>query len=184
MLVLGTGEIWSKTDVTGSKHRIHAEKNAATIFQASHWRTTIMESTDQHQVGQKPRTSSGIELHPIRECQQRWEAYLRLTRPKSTLERYFRALNRFLRAFPGERDINSFLRPHINTWVEQRLAEGASVATVRTELAAIRAFFQFCVDMDWALLNPTTNVSVPNPIRRPALNKSNAVPAPSEDSAA
>jgi len=121
-----------------------------------------MESTDEQQVGQRPRTTSGgIELHPISDCQQKWENQLRLTRSKHTLQRYSRALNRFRRAFPGHKDINSFLRPHVNSWVQDRLAEGASVATVRTELAAIRAFFQFCVDMDWALLNPTTNVSVP-----------------------
>lgn len=144
-----------------------------------------MESTDQQQVGQRPRTtSSGIELHPIRDCQQRWEAHLRLTRSKETLERYSRALNRFLRAFPGQRDINSYLRPHVNSWVQDRLSEGASVATVRTELAAVRAFFQFCERMEWALLNPTTNVRVPNPIRRPAANLGKAVVAPSEKSAA
>lgn len=131
-----------------------------------------MEPTDEQKVGQRPRTTSDeIELHPIRDCQQKWENHLRLTRPKATLERYSRALNRLLRAFRSKHDVNDWLRPDINSWAQQRIKEGASVATVRTELAAIRAFFQFCEDMDWALLNPTTNVRVPNPIRRPASNR-------------
>ena len=150
-------KIWTKTDATDSKHTIRTEKQ---------WRTTTMESTDQQQVGKRPRTASGgIELHPIRECQQKWEAQLRLTRSKATLERYSRALNRFRRAFPRHTDVNSFLRPDINSWVQDRLAEGASVATVRTELAAVRAFFQFCERIKYSLLNPARGVRVPNRIR-------------------
>ena len=90
-----------------------------------------------------------------------WETYMFKTKPWKTYERYGRALSRFLEAFPGRKDINSFVRPEIIDWVNARLAEGASVATVRTELAAIRSFFQFCVDMDQAMINPARGVKVP-----------------------
>jgi len=95
-----------------------------------------------------------------------WEGFLFRERRWKTYERYGRALSRFLRAFPGRKDVNSFARPEIIDWVNARLAEGASVATVRTELAAIRSFFQFCVDMQVAMLNPARGVTVPNPIGR------------------
>lgn len=91
-----------------------------------------------------------------------WETYMFKTKPWKTYERYGRALSRFLEAFPGRKDINSFVRPEIIDWVNARLAEGASVATVRTELAAVRSFFQFCVDMQVAIINPARGVKVPN----------------------
>lgn len=103
-----------------------------------------------------------------------WETYMFKTKPWSSYERYGRALSRFLEAFPGRRDINSFVRPEIIDWVNARLAEGASVATVRTELAAIRSFFQFCVDMQVAMLNPARGVKVPNSKKSQLANASTA----------
>ncbi len=89
-----------------------------------------------------------------------WETYMFKTKPWSSYERYGRAVSRFLEAFPNRKDINSFTRPEIISWVQSRFAEGASVATVRTELAAVRAFFQFCTDMGQAMINPAKNIRV------------------------
>lgn len=96
-----------------------------------------------------------------------WEGFLFNEKRWKTYERYGRALSRFLEAFPGRKDVNSFVRPEIIDWVNARLAEGASVATVRTEMAAIRSFFQFCVDMQQAMVNPARGVKVPNSRKSP-----------------
>jgi len=42
---------------------------------------------------------------------------------------------------------HQFLGPVINSYVESRLAEGASIATVRLEIFAVRGLFQFALDM-------------------------------------
>lgn len=50
----------------------------------------------------------------------------------------------------------------INDYVETRLVEGASVATVRLELSAIRGLFQFMLDMEAAdvMFNPAKGVKL------------------------
>jgi integrase len=98
------------------------------------------------------RTPSRIPLDPdtplpIREWQQRYERYLDLVGRKETRRRYARALDRFLAKHPDRVYGHQFLRPVINSFVETRLAEGASVATVRLELSAVRGLFQFAMDM-------------------------------------
>jgi hypothetical protein len=52
--------------------------------------------------------------------------------------------------------------PRSYSYVETRLAEGASIATVRLELSAIRELFQFALDMGAsdAMFNPAKNVKV------------------------
>jgi len=99
---------------------------------------------------------------PIREWQQRYERYLGLIGRKATRERYARALERFLGKHPGRTYPHQFLRPVINDYVETRLKEGASVATVRLELSAIRGLFQFMLDMGApdVMFNPARNVKV------------------------
>ncbi|MGA8619121.1 MAG: site-specific integrase [Candidatus Sulfotelmatobacter sp.] len=53
----------------------------------------------------------------------------------------------------------------INTYVETRLTEGASGATIRLELSAVRGLFQFAMDMGASdvFFNPTKNVRVRKP---------------------
>ncbi len=99
---------------------------------------------------------------PIREWQQRYERYLFLIGRKATRERYARALERFLGKHQGNIYAHQFLRPVVNTYVETRLAEGASLATVRLELSAIRGLFQFMLDMGApdVFFNPARNVKV------------------------
>jgi site-specific recombinase XerD len=84
---------------------------------------------------------------PIREWQQKYERYLDLIGRKETQRRYARALDRFLGKHPDRTYAHQFLRPVINSYVETRLAEGASVATVRLEISAVRGLFQFAMDM-------------------------------------
>jgi len=67
------------------------------------------------------------------------------------------------------------LRPVINDYVETRLGEGASVATVRLELSAVRGLFQFAMDMGASdvMFNPAKNMKVRKPkdgTPRPAQN--------------
>ena len=73
-----------------------------------------------------------------------------------------RELERFLGKYPGKTYPHQFLRPVINDYVETRLAEGTSVATVRLELSAIRGLFQFMLDMcaPDVMFNPAKGVKV------------------------
>ena len=131
---------------------------------------------DQHpneqSIGQK--TPSRIELLdqdkpiPIRVWQQRYERHLFEIGRKATQERYARALERFLGTYPNKTYPHHFLRPVINDYVETRLGEGASVATVRLELSAVRGLFQFMLDMGAAdvMFNPAKGVKVKT--RKPA----------------
>src|SRR5579871_2441989 len=118
-------------------------------------------------IGHKTPSSSEFSLpepiRPIREWQQKFERYLLLIGRKASHERYSRALERFLGKHPEKKFAHQFLRPAINQYVVDRLAEGASIATVRVELSAILAFFQFMLDMQAAdvLLNPARGVKVP-----------------------
>ena len=61
----------------------------------------------------------------------------------------------------------------INDYVESRLAEGASVATVRLELSAVRGLFQFALDMKAAdvMFNPAKNVELEKPKGNQAANR-------------
>ena len=113
------------------------------------------------------KTPSGIEVpsdkpQPIREWQQKYERHLFLTGRKATQERYARALQRFLDKHRGRTYPHLFLRPVINDYVETRLGEGASVATVRLELSAIRGLFQFMLEMGApdVMFNPAKGVKV------------------------
>ena len=117
------------------------------------------------------RTPSNIEPLdpdkpvPIREWQQRYERYLVLIGRNETRKRYARALERFLGKHPDKSYAHQFLRPVINSYVETRLAEGASVATVRLELSAVRGLFQFAMAMNASdvMFNPAKNVRVKKP---------------------
>ena len=99
---------------------------------------------------------------PIRDWQQKYERHLFLTGRKATQERYGRALQRFLGKHRSKTYPHQFLRPVINDYVETRLGEGASVATVRLELSAIRGLFQFMLDMNApdVMFNPAKGVKV------------------------
>jgi site-specific recombinase XerC len=115
-----------------------------------------------------PKTPSTIQPldkdkpQPIRDWQQKYERYLFLIGRKATQERYARALERFLGKYPSKTYPHQYLRPVFNDYVETRLAEGASVATVRLELSAVRGLFQFMLDMGAAdlMFNPTKGVRV------------------------
>ena len=117
---------------------------------------------------QTPSTTQPIDPDkplPIREWQQKFERFLDLTGRNETRKRYARALDRFFGKHPKKIFGHEFLRPVINDYVEARLAEGASVATVRLELSAIRGLFQFAMDMNaWdVMINPARGVQVTKP---------------------
>jgi site-specific recombinase XerD len=102
---------------------------------------------------------------PIREWQQKYEPYLDLTGRKATRKRYARALERFLGKHPAKTFGHQFLRPVINDYVQTRLGEDASVATVRLEISAVRGLFQFALDMRASdvFFNPAKGVEVTKP---------------------
>ena len=94
--------------------------------------------------------------------QERYECFLLLNAKRSTFRRYARALDRF---FDMNRDKvygYQFLRPTIIDYVQARLAEGASVATVRLEMAAVRGLFAYMIQMGAVdvMFNPAKNVKV------------------------
>jgi site-specific recombinase XerD len=125
-----------------------------------------VNNSESRNIGQ--RTPSDIQPLdpdkplPIRAWQQKYEKYLGLIGRKPTQERYSRALETFLGKHPGKTYPHQFLRPVINDYVEARLKENASVATVRLELSAIRGLFQFMMDMAApdVMFNPARNVKV------------------------
>ncbi len=102
------------------------------------------------------------EPQPIRYWQQKFENYLLLMGRKATRERYARALERFLAKNRGKVYPHDFLRPTINDYVQTRFAEGASVATIRVELSAIRGFWKFMVEVEafGAFFNVAAGVKV------------------------
>jgi site-specific recombinase XerC len=55
-----------------------------------------------------------------------------------------------------------FLRPVIIDHVQARLAEGASVSTVRLEMAAVRGLFAYMIRMGAidVMFNPAANVKI------------------------
>jgi site-specific recombinase XerD len=71
-------------------------------------------------------------------------------------------LERFLGRYREKVYGHQFLRPVINQYVQDRLAEGASVSTVRLEMSAVRGLFQFALDKGAfdVLFNPAKNVKV------------------------
>ena len=131
----------------------------------------------EQNIGQKtpsrPQPIDPDKPLPIRVWQQKYERYLELIGKKETQKRYARALERFLGKHPGKTFPHQFLRPVINDYVESRLAEGASVATVRLELSAIRGLFQFMLDMKAAdvMFNPAKNVKLKQPKGNQAANR-------------
>lgn len=119
----------------------------------------------EDQIGHKTPSSIPVDPDtplPIREWQQRYERYLDLIGKKATRERYGRAIERFLGKHPDKIYGHQFLRPVINSYVESRLAEGASLATVRLEVSAIRGLFQFALDRGAfdVMFNPAKGVKV------------------------
>jgi site-specific recombinase XerD len=124
------------------------------------------QTSFEQNIGQKtPSTTQAIDPDtplPIRQWQQKYERYLELIGKKETQKRYARALEKFLGKHPGKTFPHQFLRPVINDYVENRLAEGASVATVRLELSAVRGLFRFAMDMSASdlMFNPARNVRV------------------------
>jgi site-specific recombinase XerD len=113
-------------------------------------------------------TPSAIEIppsdqpQPIRYWQQKFERYLQLIGRGATRERYARALERFLGKHPEKVYPHDFLRPVINDYVQTRFAEGASVATIRVELSAMRGFWKFMAEVEafGVFFNVATGVKV------------------------
>ena len=132
-----------------------------------------MNNSESRNIGQRtPSTIQPLDPDkplPIREWQQKYENYFGLIGRKATRERYARALETFLGKHPGKTYPHQFLRPVINDYVEARLKENASVATVRLELSAIRGLFQFMLDMGAAdvMFNPARGVKVRKPTTTP-----------------
>ena len=126
-----------------------------------------------HEQNIGPKTPSSIPCdsdtpRPIREWQQRYERYLDLTGRKETRKRYARVLERSLGKHPEKTYAHQFLRPVINDYVQSRLAEGASVSTVRLEMSAIRGLFQFALEMGAVdvMFNPAKNVKLKSSEKR------------------
>jgi site-specific recombinase XerD len=118
-----------------------------------------------HKTPSTPQPKPQTTAQPISDWQERFECHLLLNAKRSTFRRYARALDRF---FDMNRDKTygyQFLRPVIIDYVQARLAEGASVSTVRLEMAAVRGLFAFMISMGAVdmMFNPAANVKVTKP---------------------
>ena len=109
----------------------------------------------------KPQTKP----QPMSDWQERFECHLLLNAKRSTFRRYARALDKFFDMNRDKTYGHRFLRPVIIDYVQARLAEGASVSTVRLEMAAIRGLFDFMIAMGAydVMLNPAAKVKVTKP---------------------
>ena len=109
----------------------------------------------------KPQTKP----EPIHDWQERFECHLLLNAERSTYRRYARAVDRFIEKNADKIYGYEFLRPVIIDYVNARLAEGASVSTVRLEMAAIRGLFEYMIAMGAydVMLNPAMNIRVKKP---------------------
>jgi site-specific recombinase XerD len=115
-----------------------------------------------HKTPSEPQPKPQTKPEPMSYWQERFECYLLLNTKRSTFRRYARALDRF---FDMNRDKvygYQFLRPVIIDYVQARLAEGASVSTVRLEMAAVRGLFAYMISMGAVdvMFNPAKNVQV------------------------
>jgi hypothetical protein len=119
-----------------------------------------------------PKTSSAIQPkpqtkpEPMKDWQERFECFLLLNAKRSTFRRYARAMDRFFKMNQGNTYGYQFLRPVIIDYAQARLAEGASVSTVRLQMSAVRGLFDFMIAMNAfdVIINPARNVKVKKPI--------------------
>jgi hypothetical protein len=99
---------------------------------------------------------------PMSDWQELYECFLLLNAKRSTYRRYARALDRFFGMNRGKEYGYQFLRPVIIDYVNARLAEGASVSTVRLEISAVRGLFAYMMRIGAVdvMFNPARNVKV------------------------
>src|SRR5215469_3120571 len=117
------------------------------------------------EIGPRPRSSETAPEKPrtLHGWQAKLENHLSLAGRKMTGERYSRALETFRARFRKKVYAHEWSRPEIMDYVVRRLEEGAAVSTVRLELSAIRALFDFMEKCDApdVLYNPAANVKIP-----------------------
>ena len=112
-----------------------------------------------------PQPKPQTKPEPMSDWQERYECFLLLNAKRSTFRRYARALDRFFDMNGDKVYGYQFLRPVIIDYVQARLAEGASVSTVRLEMSAVRGLFQFMIRMGAVdvMFNPAANVRIKKP---------------------
>jgi site-specific recombinase XerD len=124
-----------------------------------------MKNQPQH-IGNKtpstPQPKPQTNPEPMSYWQERFECHLLLNAKRSTFRRYARALDKFLDMNRDKTYGYQFLRPVIIDYVQARLVEGASVSTVRLEMAAVRGLFAYMISMGAVdvMFNPAKNVQV------------------------
>lgn len=91
-----------------------------------------------------------------------YERYLVLIGRKSTSRKYGKCIEKFLALHPERKEPGLFDRCHIEDFKVQRIQQGASKATIRVELSAVRNFFQWMLDMqvEGLFYNPAKNVTI------------------------
>jgi site-specific recombinase XerC len=91
---------------------------------------------------------------PIRDYQARFENYIRLTGSPRTRRRYSYALENFFSLFPHKKKASNFLPADLKYFVSMREREGISKATIKYELAVLRAFWNCLIELGAADYNP------------------------------
>jgi site-specific recombinase XerD len=127
-----------------------------------------------------PQPKPQTKPEPMSYWQERFECHLLLNAKRSTFRRYARALDKFLDMNRDKTFGYQFLRPVIIDYVQARLVEGASVSTVRLEMAAVRGLFAYMIQMGAVdvMFNPAANVRVPKLTRPIASIQVNGFPNP------
>src|SRR6185312_3247256 len=89
--------------------------------------------------------------------QAKFENWVSLTGSPQTARRYAQALEQFFSRIPREhpRDV---LRFDVEDFKVMRLRDGVSARTVNFEVAVLRAFYNWLIDMEAVPLNPAKQI--------------------------
>ena len=97
----------------------------------------------------------GNEIHDL---QATYENYIALTASRQTAARYGLTLEKFFRRFPDKPRLEDFVRKDIEDYRIWRLRGGVSPTTMNYEIAVIRAFWNWLIQMERVAWNPASTI--------------------------
>ncbi len=99
-----------------------------------------------------------MRSNPLHDWQARYESYIALTATPQTARRYCKCLTSFFSRFPDRPRPEDFTRRDVEDFRIWRLREGLSPRTINYELGAVRAFWNWLIQMEVSTWNPVSQV--------------------------
>lgn len=87
-----------------------------------------------------------------------YERYITLVATRTSAIRYSKSLTAFFRRFPDRKKIAEFTRRDVEDYRIMKLREGLSPRTVNYDVAVLRAFWNWMLQMDKVSWNPASQV--------------------------